>query len=125
MRTRLARFLLRRLAMRADAMARALGGRRCGSGWVARCPAHDDRTPSLSIREKGGKILVHCHTGCPQDAVLQELRVRGLCVWMRDVLGSCDHPEGVGQDGRVVGRLMAWVDELGRSRKAFVDDPLR
>jgi putative DNA primase/helicase len=64
--------------MRADAMARALGGRRCGSGWVARCPAHDDRTPSLSIREKGGKILVHCHTGCPQDAVLQELRVRGL-----------------------------------------------
>src|SRR4051812_17349379 len=25
--------------MRADAIARALGGRRCGSGWVARCPA--------------------------------------------------------------------------------------
>src|SRR5215217_3630733 len=48
-----------------------------------------------------------------------------LSVWMRDVLGSCDHPEGVGQDGRVVGRLVAWVDELGRSRKAFVDDHLR
>jgi hypothetical protein len=44
---------------------------------------------------------------------------------MREVLGSCDHPEGFGQDGRGVGRLVAWVDELGRSRKAFVDDPLR
>src|SRR4051794_3365344 len=46
-------------------------------------------------------------------------------VWMREVLGSCDHPEGFGQDGRVVGRLVAWIDELGRSCKAFVDDPLR
>ena len=37
--------------MRAEAIAKALGGRRCGSGWAARCPAHDDRTPSLSIRD--------------------------------------------------------------------------
>lgn len=37
--------------------------------WIARCPAHDDRSPSLSICEcDDGRILVHCHAGCsPAD----------------------------------------------------------
>src|SRR5438094_550718 len=34
---------------------------------MARCPAHDDREPSLSIREGDhGKVLVCCHAGCEQ-----------------------------------------------------------
>lgn len=33
--------------------------------WMARCPAHADNGPSLSIRElDGGKVLVHCFAGC-------------------------------------------------------------
>jgi hypothetical protein len=33
--------------------------------WLACCPAHDDRTPSLSIRETtDGTILIHCWAGC-------------------------------------------------------------
>ncbi len=33
--------------------------------WLARCPAHDDRGPSLTIRQADdGKVLVHCFTGC-------------------------------------------------------------
>jgi hypothetical protein len=60
-------------------IARALGGRRCGPGWIARCPAHDDRKPSLSIAEGAdGRVLVHCHAGCPQDLVIEALRRRGL-----------------------------------------------
>jgi putative DNA primase/helicase len=52
-------------------IAKALGGRKASSGWIARCPAHDDRKPSLSIGEtKDGKILVHCHAGCDQDHVI-------------------------------------------------------
>ena len=42
---------------------------RAGS-WVACCPAHDDRSPSLSIREDGDRVLVHCHAGCDVSAVL-------------------------------------------------------
>jgi hypothetical protein len=47
--------------------------------WVARCPAHDDRSPSLSIRETSdGTVLIHDHAGCsPVDilaAVGLELR---------------------------------------------------
>jgi putative DNA primase/helicase len=65
--------------MRAEAIARALNGQWCGSGWMARCPAHDDRKPSLSIRAANdGKVLVRCHAGCDQDRVIGALRSRGL-----------------------------------------------
>lgn len=65
--------------MRARTMAEALDGRRSGSTWLARCPAHDDRNPSLAIRECQGRLLVHCHAGCTQRAVIEALRRRGLC----------------------------------------------
>lgn len=40
--------------------------RRSGQGsWLACCPAHDDKSPSLSIRETAdGRVLVHCFAGC-------------------------------------------------------------
>jgi hypothetical protein len=61
------------------AVACALGGRKSGAGWIARCPAHDDRRPSLSIRDgDDGKLLVHCHAGCGQEDVIAALRARGL-----------------------------------------------
>ena len=46
---------------------------------MAHCPAHEDREPSFSIKDAGdGKVLVHCHAGCDQSAVIGELRLRGL-----------------------------------------------
>jgi phage/plasmid primase-like uncharacterized protein len=41
--------------------------------FTACCVAHDDRNPSMSVTERDGTILVHCHSGCPQDAVLEAL----------------------------------------------------
>ena len=39
--------------------------------WVACCPAHDDRTPSLAVKDAGdGRILVHCFAGCEVTTVL-------------------------------------------------------
>lgn len=37
-----------------------------GSGrWLACCPAHDDRSPSLSVRETDdGTVLIKCWSGC-------------------------------------------------------------
>ncbi len=76
--------------MRAEAIARALGGRRVGIMWMARCPAHDDHTPSLSVREAAdGKVLVRCHAGCEQRDVIHALRSRGL--WnVPDAYGAGD-----------------------------------
>ena len=39
--------------------------------YMARCPAHDDRGPSLSIGEGDqGSVLVHCFAGCSTEAVV-------------------------------------------------------
>jgi len=52
-------------------LARLEGVRPAGPhSWVARCPAHDDRNPSLSVSVKDGRVLVHCFAGCAPDAVL-------------------------------------------------------
>jgi len=53
--------------MRIEALAERLHAKNTGDGrWMARCPAHDDHTPSLSLRRgRAGRNLVHCFGGCP------------------------------------------------------------
>ncbi len=63
----------------AAAIARALGGRKSGAGWVCKCVAHDDRSPSLSICDgKDGRILVKCFSGCDGRNIIDALDRRGL-----------------------------------------------
>jgi hypothetical protein len=51
-----------------------LHAKRCGKGWIARCPAHDDNSPSLRINEGAdGRALVKCWAGCSLDAVLSAI----------------------------------------------------
>jgi CHC2 zinc finger len=61
------------------AIVEVLGARKSGNGYVAKCPAHADKTPSLRISERYDKILVHCFAGCDQAAVIAKLRE--LSVW--------------------------------------------
>ena len=50
---------------------------KAGEGWSSRCPAHDDRNPSLSVHAgDDGRALVCCHGGCPVDAVLAAIGLR-------------------------------------------------
>lgn len=55
-----------RRPMTVDDLQRFEKPRRVGPNrWTARCPAHDDRTPSLSIRLTSDRWLFHCHAqGC-------------------------------------------------------------
>jgi hypothetical protein len=54
--------------------ALAEGGRRSGGQYIARCPVHADRHPSLAIRETpDGVVLIHCHAGCAIQDVLDAL----------------------------------------------------
>jgi putative DNA primase/helicase len=65
--------------MTAAEIAKRLCGKRLKSGnWMAKCPAHDDRTPSLSITDADGRVLVHCYAGCEQNAVIAALTALGL-----------------------------------------------
>ena len=62
-----------------DEIARALGGAsRSGDQWSCRCPAHEDRHASLSMKVKDAKLLVHCHAGCQQFAVIEQLKAMQL-----------------------------------------------
>jgi putative DNA primase/helicase len=70
----------------AEQIIRALGGQWHGANGTARCPAHRDRVPSLSVTDAVGKALFHCHAGCSQGEVIAALRRRGL--WGRGRLGA-------------------------------------
>ena len=56
-------------------LKRLQGVRRNGNGWIALCPAHADKNPSLSVREENGRILLHCFAGCPPEAVCAALKI--------------------------------------------------
>lgn len=44
------------------------------SGWTSRCPAHEDRNPSLTIGEgRDGRVLLNCQAGCQPRAVVEAL----------------------------------------------------
>ncbi len=44
------------------------------SEWVACCPAHEDRSPSLAVKDAGdGRILLHCFAGCPTVMILHAM----------------------------------------------------
>jgi putative DNA primase/helicase len=63
-------------------LGRLEGVRRAGpSSWMARCPAHPDRNPSLSVSVKEGKLLLHCFAGCPAEAVLNAVGLSWRDLW--------------------------------------------
>lgn len=118
--------------MTAESIAHYLGGRRSGRGWVAKCPAHQDRSPSLSIKETDGKLLVHCFGGCTQSAVIHELRVRGLWPEARQqtvpVVAAAD-PKRLARarrEGPALARRADWwlwerLEQLDGDKRAAVD----
>jgi len=53
------------------AIVARLNGHKNGSGWKARCPAHEDNKASLKIDAgEGGRVLLKCFAGCTYDSIL-------------------------------------------------------
>ena len=88
--------------MTAETIAKALGGRKRGRGWMARCPAHDDREPSLSISDGQGR----------QGAGALPCRLRSA---RRDRRPSRARP--VGNDRAGIGRFAR------KHRRRIADEP--
>ena len=84
----------------AQLLDRLEASRATGSGrWVAKCPAHPDRSPSLSVREtEDGTVLVKCFAGCGASDV-----VAAVGLELRDLF-----PERPVEHRRKPSR--AWVD---------------
>jgi hypothetical protein len=99
------------LARVVAALERA-GCRRGGPRGAWQCPAHQDHTPSLSVREgHDGRALLHCHAGCAPEQVAAAL---GLT--MRDLFPEPDGDQA-DDDWTPRGPAIAtyrYVDEAGR-----------
>jgi len=59
-------------------LIQSLGAKKSGSGYMALCPCHNDKNPSLSLAEKNGKVLFKCMAGCSQEILIEEFKSRGL-----------------------------------------------
>ena len=65
------------LANIANALEAKPRGKR--DSYMARCPAHDDKSPSLTLDiGRNGQPVFHCFAGCSQHEVLEALEYRGL-----------------------------------------------
>lgn len=77
-----------------------------GAGYAARCPAHEDRNPSLSLGAgQDGRALVKCHAGCSLQDVLGALGLH-----QRDLFARGRGPAG----GELWPTAEAAVQELAR-----------
>ena len=56
-------------------ISRLDGVKETGHGkYIARCPAHDDRSPSLAVKDgDGGRVILHCFAGCETEDVLNAI----------------------------------------------------
>lgn len=60
-----------------DLVARLERVRKSGKGYMARCPAHDDGSASLSIREgDDGRVLLNCFAGCSFNEIVDALGIQ-------------------------------------------------
>jgi len=74
----------------AEELAEKLNGKAAGSGWMARCPAHEDRKASLSIAAgDDGRVLLHCHAGCQTADVVAAMGLR-----LADLMPERANPNG-------------------------------
>jgi putative DNA primase/helicase len=105
----------------AAAIAAALGGSHYGKGWCFRCPCHDDRVASASIRNDG---LITCFAGCARSEVLAALDALGFT---DDYDGPITRQEDYAKRIRVAQAQWAFaVEHLSRRIDAeFVEEYLR
>ena len=101
-------------------LARLEGARRNGSGYIARCPAHEDRLPSLSIREgEAGRVLLHCFAGCTAESICGALRIG-----VSDLFSGCatreKKPEIVRRVERQIADLRSRLTPRDRERAVTV-----
>lgn len=89
------------------------------------CPAHNDENPSLSVTERDGRILVHCHAGCSQESVIKALRARGL--WPESYSGLTLEDLARAKDLRVdflqsLGLRTVYDRDVPRVRVPYMDE---
>jgi len=93
--------------------------RKTGTGkWIARCPAHDDGTPSLSVTEieSGNRVLIHCHGGCGALDVLQKIGLDWSALYPDDSDNRYRPLYRSNQDQRAIDDMIVAIAQARRDR---------
>lgn len=63
------------------------------SSCIARCPAHDDKTPSLKVSKgEGDKVLFHCYAGCSYESIIEKIGGYRARPAEMQIVGKSVHP---------------------------------
>jgi hypothetical protein len=94
----------------ADLLKRLERVRKASDGWLALCPAHADKNPSLSVGVgDSGQILLRCFAGCPLDAIL-----RALALEIGDLFAEPRDRRGAVVPASAVPVAARWLREVRR-----------
>ena len=79
----------------AERLLSRLTAKRMGPGrWICKCPGHEDRTASLSVREiDDGRLLIHCFAECNPNDVLSAVGLTMNDLFPERLTGTSGKPE--------------------------------
>lgn len=94
-----------------------------GAGkWLACCPAHDDKTPSLAIRlADDGRLLIHCFGGCGAADVIAAVGMEFAELFPEPLQGEIYHKSRVSQPFTAADALRCLARESGVIAIAVAD----
>ena len=96
-------------------LARLNGVRPSGEQWMARCPAHEDKWPSLSVRGENGRVLLHCFAGCTVEAICEALEIKVSDLFAEDTARKSE-PGIVREARRHIADLRSRLTPMDRER---------
>ncbi len=71
-----------------EILSRLEGVRSTGNGrFMAKCPGHEDHTPSLSLSQDNGRVLLHCFAGCTTEKIVSAIGLNTSDLFTRPI---CD-----------------------------------
>ncbi len=93
--------------------------RHTSHGWQARCPAHDDRHPSLTVKEGDKGLLVKCWSGCDLEAICAAVHIRVADLFYKTTSDRRTiRAERLVRQKRQRGRAVAWRQAMRGARLA-------
>jgi len=102
------------------------GVRKQGAGYIARCPAHEDREASLSVYDSDDKIGLTCHAGCDNADIVTALGITWSDLWYKPKGRDLGEPEKVydyvDEEGQLLFQAVRYPGKVFRQRHLDPDD---
>jgi hypothetical protein len=90
------------------------------NGYVALCPAHQDKNPSLSITERNGRILLNCFAGCSLEAICDAVGIEVRDLFNEPHLARSSKPLVVRHAEKQIASLRSRLTPRDRERNVTV-----